>query len=61
MQLTDYHAQYFAHELTKRCSSDKLEKLASTFAGARVDLNPHQVGGGTVCIPLAAVEGGIAG
>ncbi len=43
MQLTDYHAQYFAHELTKRCSSDKLEKLASTFAGARVDLNPHQV------------------
>ena len=43
MQLTDYHAQYFAHELTKRCSSDKLEKLAGTFAGARVDLNPHQV------------------
>ncbi len=43
MQLTDYHAQYFAHELTKRCSSDKLEKLVSTFAGARVDLNPHQV------------------
>lgn len=43
IQLTDYHAQYFAHELTKRCSSDKLEKLASTFAGARVDLNPHQV------------------
>lgn len=43
MQLTDYHAQYFAHELTKRCSSEKLEKLASTFAGARVDLNPHQV------------------
>ena len=43
MQLTDYQAQYLAHELTKRCSSDKLEKLASTFAGARVDLNPHQV------------------
>ena len=43
MQLTDYQAQYFAHELTKRCSSDNLEKLASTFAGARVDLNPHQV------------------
>ena len=43
MQLTDYHAQYFAHDLTKRCSSDKLEKLASTFAGARVELNPHQV------------------
>ena len=43
MQLTDYHAQYFAHELTKRCSSEKLEKLASTFAGARVDFILHQV------------------
>ena len=42
-RLTDYQAQYLAYELTKRCSSDKLEKLASTFAGAQVDLNPHQV------------------
>jgi superfamily II DNA or RNA helicase len=43
MNLTPYHAKYFAYELTKRCSSDKLEKLAGTFAGAQVDLNPHQV------------------
>lgn len=43
MLLTDYHATYFAHELTKRYSSDKLEKLAGAFAGAQVDLNPHQV------------------
>jgi hypothetical protein len=28
VNLTDYHAKYFAHELTKRCSSDSLEKLA---------------------------------
>jgi adenine-specific DNA-methyltransferase len=41
--LTDYHAKYFAHELTKRCPSDSLEKLAGTVAGAQVDLNPHQV------------------
>lgn len=41
--LTDYHAKYFAHELTRRYSSDSLEKFAGTFAGARVDLNPHQV------------------
>ena len=41
--LTDYHAKYFAHELTKRCSSDSLEKLAGTVACAQVDLNPHQV------------------
>ena len=41
--LTDYHAKYFAHDLTKRCSSDSLEKLAGAVAGAPVDLNPHQV------------------
>jgi SNF2 family DNA or RNA helicase len=43
VQLTDYHAKYFAHELTKRCSSDSLEKLAGALVDAQVDLNPHQV------------------
>ena len=43
MQITDYHAKYYAHELTKRCSSDSLEKLAASLADAQVDLNPHQV------------------
>jgi ERCC4-related helicase len=43
VNLTDYHAKYFAHELTKRCSSDSIEKLAGAVAGAQVDLNPHQV------------------
>src|SRR3989440_11211332 len=43
MDLTPYHAKYFAHELTKRCSSDSMEKLAGAVAGAQVDLNPHQV------------------
>jgi len=41
--LTDYHAKYLAHELTKRCASDSVEKLASVLADAQVDLNPHQV------------------
>ena len=43
MNLTDYHAKYFAYELTKRCPSDSVEKLASVLADAQVDLNPHQV------------------
>ena len=43
MSITDYQAKYFAYELTKRCPSDSIEKLASTVAGAQVDLNPHQV------------------
>lgn len=43
MLLTDYHARYLAHELTKRCASDSVEKLAAVLADAQVDLNPHQV------------------
>ncbi|MGV8027086.1 MAG: SNF2-related protein [Anaerolineaceae bacterium] len=43
MMLTAYHAKYFAYELTKRCSSDSVEKLASVLADAQVDLNPHQI------------------
>jgi adenine-specific DNA-methyltransferase len=43
MMLTDYHAQYIAYDLTRRCPSDSLEKLAVAVAGAQVDLNPHQV------------------
>jgi ERCC4-related helicase len=42
-EITPYHAKYFAHELTKRCSSDSLEKLSSTLSNAQVDLNPHQI------------------
>lgn len=43
MNLTPYHAKYFAHELAKRCASDSAEKLAGAVASAQVDLNPHQV------------------
>src|SRR5579862_863060 len=40
---TVYHAKYLAHELTRRCPSDSLQKLAATLADAQVDLNPHQI------------------
>src|SRR5688572_11778899 len=41
--VTPYHAKYFAYELTKRCASDSIEKLATVLSDAQVDLNPHQV------------------
>ncbi len=41
--MTVYHAKYFAHELTKRCASDSVEKLATALSNAQVDLNPHQI------------------
>jgi ERCC4-related helicase len=43
MPITAYHAKYFAHELTKRCPSDSVGKLAASLANAQVDLNPHQI------------------
>jgi superfamily II DNA/RNA helicase len=43
MQLTPYHAKYFAYELTKQSPSNSMQKLASTLLDAQVDLNPHQV------------------
>jgi len=43
MDLTPYHAKYFAYELTKRCPADSLQKLTSSLSDAQVDLNPHQV------------------
>lgn len=41
--ITDYHAKYYAHALTRRSSSDNLEKLGQTLLNATVDLNPHQI------------------
>lgn len=43
MPLTAYHAKYIAHQLTRRCPPDSVEKLAAALVDAQVDLNPHQI------------------
>ncbi len=43
MNLTPFHAKYFAHELTRRYSSNSLQKFTASLSDAQVDLNPHQV------------------
>jgi SNF2 family DNA or RNA helicase len=43
MNLTPYHAKYFAYELTRRYPSDSSEKLAGALVDAQIDLNPHQI------------------
>lgn len=43
MEYTEFHAKYYAYELTKRSSSDNIQKLATSLLDAQVDLNPHQV------------------
>jgi len=41
--ITDYHAKLYAYELSRRCPSDSIERLAGALLDAQVDLNPHQV------------------
>ncbi len=40
---TNYHAKYFAHEITKATSGNSTDKLSMSLFNACVDLNPHQV------------------
>ena len=40
---TPFHSKYWAHELTLRAATGSIESLSRSIAGARVDLNPHQV------------------
>ena len=43
MDVTEYHAHYFAWELTARRPSGDMERIAGSLVDAQVDLNPHQV------------------
>lgn len=40
---TPYHSKYFATQLTLKRPSNSIDSLASSLAGAKVDLNPHQI------------------
>ncbi len=42
MELTAYHAKYFAHDLTRRAASG-MDRLSMALFDAAVDLNPHQI------------------
>jgi len=43
MQLTKYHAKYYAQELMKKSPSDSIDKFTRILSDAQVDLNPHQI------------------
>ncbi|HEY5743629.1 MAG TPA: hypothetical protein VIS99_13925 [Terrimicrobiaceae bacterium] len=58
--MTAYHAKYFAHKLSKRCSSDSGGKLAASLADAQVDLNPDQIDATLRCPMALSGHGGDA-
>lgn len=41
--ITDYHAKYFAYELTHRRRGDGIDRIGQSLFDASVDLNPHQI------------------
>jgi SNF2 family DNA or RNA helicase len=43
MNLTAYHAKYFAHELTRQHRAGDVDSLSMALFDACVDLNPHQI------------------
>ena len=43
INLTAYHAKYFAYELTRQLPANDIGKLTASLHDAQVDLNPHQV------------------
>jgi SNF2 family DNA or RNA helicase len=42
INLTPYHAKYFAHDLTRRATTG-MDRLSMSLFDAAVDLNPHQI------------------
>lgn len=44
MGIIDYQSEYFAYELTQRCPSESVGKLAGAVAYGLGDLIPHKVG-----------------
>lgn len=42
-RITDYHAKYFAYELTRQRRGGDVDRLAASLFDASVDLNPHQI------------------
>ena len=43
LNITPYHAKYFAHFLTRRLPANNLDKLTASLHDAQVDLTPHQI------------------
>ena len=41
--ITDHHAKYYAHELTRRAAGDDVDRISTSLFDASVDLNPHQI------------------
>lgn len=57
MQITDYHAKYFAYELTRQRRGDAVDRIGQSLFDASVDLNPHQIDAALFALQNPLVKG----
>ncbi len=55
--VTDYHAKYFAYELTRQRRGGEVGRLGSSLFDASVDLNPHQIDAALFALQNPLVKG----
>lgn len=57
MSITDYHAKYFAYELTRQRRGGDVGRLTQSLFDASVDLNPHQIDAALFALQNPLVKG----
>lgn len=57
MEITDYHAKYFAYELTRKRRGDAVDRIGQSLFDASVDLNPHQIDAALFALQNPLVKG----
>jgi superfamily II DNA/RNA helicase len=55
--ITDYHAKYFAFELTRQRRGGDVSRLSNSLFDASVDLNPHQIDAALFALQNPLVKG----
>ena len=55
--ITDYHAKYFAYELTRQRRGGEVDRLGNSLFDASVDLNPHQIDAALFALQNPLVKG----
>jgi hypothetical protein len=43
LHITEFHATYYAHQLTRHSTEDSVAALATTLKDTQVDLHPNQI------------------
>ena len=55
--LTDFHAKYFAYELTRQRRGGDVGRISNSLFDAAVDLNPHQIDAALFALQNPLVKG----